>query len=429
MTDNADPRSPRLSDLRRMLQEGLIDPTAAIDALLGELEHGELRTADWEALHAAAERDDREVELGTAYQQVLTRPRLQSLDVPRQVRVLMHAADFFQGILGDGDLAHNFLMRVLEVDPDHVEAFDRLERAFTARQDPRGLVGLYALVARNPPLPPARIAQRATEAIAALPDWMALSEDTCSRLLAIVPAGPALLDALDDHCRRTGRLHLAHALRERGFYFQYAAHRPAPSHRPGRRPSSRHKVQIHGFAPSTYTRTARLACIEKGVPHELVPLDFRSEQHAQLHPFLKMPALTYGSLHLYETLAICTFVDRSFAGPPLIPEDAVEHARMAQWISTATDYLYRSFVVALREARPTEEGRQRIDQGLHLLERELAEHPYLAGKSLSLAELFVAPMVAFAADRGDFDLGRTTRQWLHNLRSRPSFRKTETDMG
>jgi hypothetical protein len=115
MTETANQRDQRLARLRRELAERLEDPAAAIETLLHELEHGDLLAFEWEGLHVAAERDDKEVELGTAYQQVLTRPRLHRLDPPQRVRVLMHAADFFQGILGDADLAWTFLQRVLRV--------------------------------------------------------------------------------------------------------------------------------------------------------------------------------------------------------------------------------------------------------------------------------------------------------------------------
>ena len=428
MNEPANPqRASRLARLRQMLGERLVDPTAALETLLDELEHGDLHRDQWEALHVAAERDDKEVELGTAYQQLLTRPRLGRLELPQQVRVLMHAADFFQGILGDAELARAFLHRVLESDPDHVEAFDRLERAFRTQADTRALIQLYALVARNPPLPPARIAERAAELISTLPEWMALSEDVCSRLLAVAPESPTLLDVICQHCTRTGRSHLAQALRHSGFYFRYSvpAERSSQSRSnlPPRRPTpARAKVQIHGFAPSTYTRTARLACIEKGVPHELVPLDFRSEMHEKLHPHLKMPVMTYGSVRLYETLAICTFIDRAFQGPLLIPEDPTEHARMAQWVSASIDYLYRQFVVALREDHPRSDEKARLARSMALIETELQGRRYLAGSGLSLADLFVAPMVEFATRRGPIQAGPATRQWLGDLAERPSFR-------
>ena len=426
MTQNPDPtRSQRLLRLRQALAEHLDDPSAAIETLLDELEDGALRTSDWDGLHVAAERDDKEVELGTAYQRSLTRPRLKRLDPTQQVRVLMHAADFFQGILGDTELARTFLRRVLEVDPDNEEAFDRLERAYRALGDARELIHLYALVAQNPPLPSDQLGTRVAQLIGTLPSWMALSEEVCNRLLALVPASPQLFAALRDNCQATGRHHLAQSLRERAFYFQYADRIGKAQSTPLRRPTPTFsKVHIHGFAPSTYTRTARIVCIEKGVWHELVPLDFRSENHVRLHPFLKMPALTHGNVRLYETLAICSYVNRAFPGPALMPEDPIEHARALQWISVGIDYLYRDFVQALRSEAVPSEASDRIGESLGLLETELEGHRYLAGPTLSLADFFIAPMLDLAIERGAAVPGSATRRWLAELKERPSFRKT-----
>jgi glutathione S-transferase len=60
-------------------------------------------------------------------------------------------------------------------------------------------------------------------------------------------------------------------------------------------------VELFGFAGSTCVRTARMACIEKHVEHQLKPLEFRADSHRALHPFLRMPVLRAGELVLYET--------------------------------------------------------------------------------------------------------------------------------
>ena len=186
-TDKA--RAMRLERLEKMLTEHLNQPPAALETLLGELSLGEPRLEDWKALHVAAGRDEKEIELGTAYQKVLTRHRMRTFEPALQARVLMHAADFFAGILGDIELAHEFLERVLEVMPDHAEAFDRLERSRKLTGDKRRIVDLYALVARQPPVPVERLAGRVVDLlIVPLPADSPLGDETCRRLLAMIPA-------------------------------------------------------------------------------------------------------------------------------------------------------------------------------------------------------------------------------------------------
>ncbi len=59
-------------------------------------------------------------------------------------------------------------------------------------------------------------------------------------------------------------------------------------------------VEILGFAPSTYTRVARMACEEKGVSYELKPLQPHSPEVLAIHPFGKIPALRHGDFELCE---------------------------------------------------------------------------------------------------------------------------------
>jgi len=215
MVDTRDKaRALRLERLAKMLAEGLTHAPAALETLLDELGRGEPRADDWEALHVAAARDDQAVALGDAYRKALTPHRMRALTPEQQGVVLMHAVDFFQGILGDVASAEGFLERVLEVVPEHLEAFDRLERRRKAADDRRGLIHLYALVAGRSVASPAQLAARVADLmIMPLPAKTPLLDETCRRLLPLVPLHPRLLDLIDEHCQATGRAALGCELR------------------------------------------------------------------------------------------------------------------------------------------------------------------------------------------------------------------------
>jgi hypothetical protein len=216
MTDTAaKARAMRLERLRSMLDERLGDPRAALETMMAELRVGEAQPGLWERLHAAAIRDGKESALGDAYRKIAEDRRVSQLPPAAHARLLMHAADFFQGVLGDAEGALNFLVGVLEVTPDHVEAFTRLERRFDAAADDLRVVELYAVVAATPPKPAEEMARRALKIVTALPAKTPLSDEGCRLLLALVPANLALLGALDTHCRKTNRLSLACDLFER----------------------------------------------------------------------------------------------------------------------------------------------------------------------------------------------------------------------
>jgi hypothetical protein len=207
-------RAQRLERLKASVDRYLEHPDAALETLMGELQLGELHPESWEGLHAAAARDGKEPELARAYEKITLDRRLKPLKPEERAVVLLHAADFSQGILGNGAAAEGFLWRVLEAVSDHADAFARLERRFGAAEDRVRLAELFALVAANPPKPPGALAKAALDIISLLPSRSPLSDEACQRLLVLLPASHALLGVLETHCRNTSRFGLACTLLE-----------------------------------------------------------------------------------------------------------------------------------------------------------------------------------------------------------------------
>lgn len=202
-------RSLRVQRLKMMLDQRIDNPFAALDALLAEAADGDPQAELWERLHAAAMRDGVEAALADAYLKAVESPRMRRVPAAGQADVLLHAADYFQGIRGDAETAERLLQRILSVMPDHVEAFGRLEKRLEKLADNRRLVELFATVAATPPRPLPVLATQAHNRLVMLTAKEPLSEDAAKRLLAYVPANPKLLDALDAHCRATKRPELA----------------------------------------------------------------------------------------------------------------------------------------------------------------------------------------------------------------------------
>ncbi len=190
-------------------------------------------------------------------------------------------------------------------------------------------------------------------------------------------------------------------------------------------------VTIYGFAGSTYTRTARMVCEEKGVEHDLQPLDYGSDDHGELHPYRRMPVLLDGDLRLFEALAVSSYLDESRNGSvSLQPADAAARALMLQWVSAINDYVYPDVVRALlSEEEPSEETVEAIRARLEPFDATLRESDWLAGGQLSLADLFLAPIDAFAEARlggGEALVGLSgLESWRRRIRERPSFAATE----
>lgn len=188
------------------------------------------------------------------------------------------------------------------------------------------------------------------------------------------------------------------------------------------------ELKIHGFAASTYVQTARLVCEEKHIAYTLQPLEFRSQSHRALHPFLRMPALTHGRLRLFETLAICTYLDHTFSGLRLVPEQLEQRCVMLQWISAATDYLYGALVRTLVKAEvPSDASLAAAGEVLGIIDVELARHEYFGGREIALSDLFIAPIIGFAMTK--LNAGELLQrfphvtQWHERMSGRPSFGK------
>jgi glutathione S-transferase len=205
-------------------------------------------------------------------------------------------------------------------------------------------------------------------------------------------------------------------------------------------------VTLFGAPYSVYTRSARLALIEKGVDYRLEMVDVHGPggmppEHLARQPFGKIPVLDHDGFLLYETGAILRYVDEVFPGPALQPVDARHRARMSQAISICDSYLYPHGVWGVfveRVAKPrrgvaTDE--QKLQASLpkatacHAAFADiLGDRDYLCGDALSLADLQAAPMLACLAmtdeGRGMMAAHPQLQQWWQRMAARPSLQQT-----
>jgi glutathione S-transferase len=203
---------------------------------------------------------------------------------------------------------------------------------------------------------------------------------------------------------------------------------------------------LYGAPMSTYVRTARITCVEKDLAYSLqhqTIQEVRSDAHRALHPFGKMPAMRHGDLVLYETPAICRYIDAAFGGPPLQPEEPAAIGRIEQWISVVTSYVYDDLIrrCVLQYIFPQgpdgKPDRSSIDAASPDLERDLcvldnaygANDYIVGGSGPTLADLFIAPILAWfvKTPEGEVLMGRhaNVRRALQVMQQRRSFRETE----
>lgn len=99
------------------------------------------------------------------------------------------------------------------------------------------------------------------------------------------------------------------------------------------------ELQLIGSPVSNYVWVCRIAAIEKGVPHSLVPVMPHTAAVDAIHPFGKIPVMRHGAVTLAESRAICRYIDAAFEGPRLMPADAAAAAQAEQWLSIVNTHI------------------------------------------------------------------------------------------
>jgi len=169
---------------------------------------------------------------------------------------------------------------------------------------------------------------------------------------------------------------------------------------------------VHSVPGSPFGRSVFATLEEKGARYRLAavaPGTHRSEPHISRHPFGRVPVLEHDGYLLYETQAILRYLDRVLPEPPLTPGDPRPAGRMDQVMNINDWYLFQGVcnVIAFERVikprllkQPTDEANvaQALPKGRTAfaeLSRLLGGSRYLAGESMSLADLLVAPQMDF----------------------------------
>lgn len=207
---------------------------------------------------------------------------------------------------------------------------------------------------------------------------------------------------------------------------------------------------LFGASYSVYVRAVRLVLTEKSVPYRLSEVDVFApggppKEYLARQPFGRIPAFEHDGLRLYESDAICRYIDEAFAGPALQPATARQRARMTQVVSILDSYAYRPMVwdIFVERVRSVAQGRNpdeariaaavpRAALCLSALEDILGENAWLAGESVTLADLHAAPMFAYfvVAEEGRRLLHACAalHRWWDRMNARPSMAATRAEL-
>jgi glutathione S-transferase len=182
----------------------------------------------------------------------------------------------------------------------------------------------------------------------------------------------------------------------------------------------------HPLCP--YVQRAAIALMEKQVEHERIAVDLaaKPDWFRRVSPLGKVPLLMVGDRVLFESAAICDYLDETLP-PRLHPEDALDRAEHRGWIEVASAILndiagfYGAADAALFATR-----RGDIAVKLRRLEPSLGGGPYFAGARFHLVDAAFAPVFRYfdvfetIADFGFFQAAPKLAAWRAGLAERPS---------
>src|SRR6266481_9036218 len=169
---------------------------------------------------------------------------------------------------------------------------------------------------------------------------------------------------------------------------------------------------VHSIPGSPFGRAVMTTLEEKGARYRFSPVApgaLRSPEHLARHPFGRVPVLEHDGFLLYETQAILRYLDRVLPTPLLTPADPRRAARMDQAMNVNDWYLFHgvgNVIIFHRVVGPRVMGLTPDEAAIEAampkaktvfneLARLLGPASYFAGDEVSLADLLLAPAVAF----------------------------------
>jgi len=155
-------------------------------------------------------------------------------------------------------------------------------------------------------------------------------------------------------------------------------------------------LKLYGFPSSNYVNMVQLALLEKGVPFEFVlTYPGQSPEFLAKSPRGKVPYLETPNGYLNETSVLLDYIEEATDGVPLLPKDPGERARVRALMKELELYIElpaRScYPEALFGGKCSDaiktKARDDLISGFATLKRHAKFSPYMAGKSLTLADI------------------------------------------
>ncbi|MCW1383035.1 glutathione S-transferase family protein [Novosphingobium sp. KCTC 2891] len=200
--------------------------------------------------------------------------------------------------------------------------------------------------------------------------------------------------------------------------------------------------QLYQFPLCPFSRKVRLLLSEKGVGYDLIrenPWEHR-EEFQNLNPAVRTPVLhnPERQITLVDSRAICEYFEETVDKAPMINGTATNRAEIRRLVALFDENFFADVTHPLLDERMKKrliyrqspdsrilrEAMRLANAHLDYVDYLIDNRPWLAGATMSLADLTAAAQISVADYLGGIDWSQheQARGWYSVFKSRPSFR-------
>ena len=187
---------------------------------------------------------------------------------------------------------------------------------------------------------------------------------------------------------------------------------------------------------SPFGHRVEMCLIEKKISYEKVDVDLsdKPDWFIQDSPLGKAPIIYGNGRPLFESIAICEYLEETFHDNPLHSKDAYTRGWHRGWMEFSNGLISTIFGIAFAlDQKALDEKLEEARKKIANLEKYLTSEPFFGGQQFSLIDVCFAtaftPAMVIRANYGVeiFDEGSRTDKYIQNLIERESFDKVIPD--
>lgn len=193
--------------------------------------------------------------------------------------------------------------------------------------------------------------------------------------------------------------------------------------------SATFRLISHALCP--YVQRACIVLLEKGIEFERIDIDLANKPGWFRHvsPLGKTPVLLVGDQAIFESAAICEYLDE-IRSPQLHPQDPLRRAQHRAWMEFGSTVLNNIAAFYSAETEPSINAKAaELASKFKQVEAVLDNGPYFMGEGFTIVDAVFAPIFRYfdvfddIADFGVFTDAAKLNAWRRHLSARPSVQK------